>query len=93
MYAIVKFKNNPTPELFGINNIGYAYRLSTMDEVEWVAGATISWNGTIVPTTVDKIQPSGVGYLQSLSIKPFLPGDPDPLARFRKEKPTTLPDD
>lgn len=82
MYAIVMFKDHNWPTIVQVDNIGYVYRLSTMNHVEWVCAATISTDGQISPTTDDKVARTSA--LNRTVIKPFLPGDPDPLARFRR---------
>lgn len=81
MWAIVKFKGQE-PCFFGISNAGHAHRLSTMAEVEWVAAVTVAWDGTISPTSNDKVSTSSA--FKSVVIKPFQPGDPDPLEPYRQ---------
>lgn len=82
MWAIVKFKGQE-PVLFGLSNSGHAYRLSTMADVEWVAGATLNSSGTLLPVIEHKVGHTSALY--STVIKPFEPGEPDPWAEFRNK--------
>ena len=77
------FKDSQWPTVVQVDNSGMVYRLSTMDNVAWVCAATISIDGQITPTTDDKVTQTAA--LNRTVIKPFRPGDPDPLARFRSD--------
>ena len=78
MYAIVKFYNQDTPVLFGISNTGYAWRFSTMKDVEWVSSVVVNSSGTVSSLDNGRV---GSSVLHDTIIKPWLPGAPDPLAR------------
>lgn len=82
MYAIVKFKGQQEPVLFGISNAGHAHRLSTMHGVEWVSSAVLTHSGALASEDKGKVTSSS---LSQVVIKAWQPGDPDPLGRFREQ--------
>jgi hypothetical protein len=82
VYAIVKFQGQD-PIIFSIPNSGYVYSLSTMAQVEWVSAATVAYDGTISPAAAEKVKRS---LLSEVLIKPFVPGDSDPLEQFRDQE-------
>lgn len=82
MYAIVKFKGQQEPVLFGISNSAHAHRLSTMHGVEWVSSAVLTHSGALASEDKGKVASSS---LNQVVIKAWQPGDPDPLGRFRAE--------
>ena len=45
-YALVTFKSNPVPQLFGVTHISHAARLATMADEEWVSPAIANGSAT-----------------------------------------------